>query len=364
MPNPEFQHFKDGNVTYDVSEAVARGHIEVLITAVNGIHDIRYYDGTLAYYDRTLDTPAWVEIETGSGGIVELTAQQFSQLTEEEKNANVIYIITDGLDGGTGELTGIFTGTHQAWNLLTDNEKAIYSLVFFTDDYESATITFTGATSESNGVAGIVPAPQIADRDKFLKGDGTWAAASGGFILDDVPTENSNNTVKSGGVYSELSAINTSLSNKYGTDDTAETDIDDADYFPFYDSSATAKRKSLWSNIKSVLKTYFDTLYATTTTVTNKHKVTRKTVNTSSWSTDTTSQSGSTLYKKSIALSNVYVDCPSVEISTSSGTGLPTTAQQTAYDLLQYVTVDGTTMYLYASAIPSDTFYIQIEGVD
>ena len=53
-------------------------------------------------------------------------------------------------------------------------------------------------------------------------------------------------------------------SNKaYLTDDTAETTIDNADYFPFYDSSATNKRKTLWSNIKSVLKTYFDTLYAT-----------------------------------------------------------------------------------------------------
>lgn len=98
--------------------------------------------------------------------------------------------------------------------------------------------------------------------------------------------------------------------------------------------------------------------------ITNKHKLTRKTVNTSSWTADTSSQSGTTLYKKSISLSHVYVDSPSVDISTSSGSGLPTTAQQTAYDLLQYVTVDGTTMYLYASEIPTDTFYIQIEGVD
>lgn len=98
--------------------------------------------------------------------------------------------------------------------------------------------------------------------------------------------------------------------------------------------------------------------------ITNKHKLTRKTVDTSSWTADTTSQSGSTLYKKSISLSHVYVNSPSVDISTSSGSGLPTTAQQDAYDLLQYVTVDGTTMYLYASAIPSTTFYIGIEGVD
>ena len=107
-----------------------------------------------------------------------------------------------------------------------------------------------------------------------------------------------------------------------------------------------------------------DSISNTNTAITNKHKLTRKTVNTSSWTADTSSQSGTTLYKKSISLTHVYVDSPSVDISTSSGTGLPTTAQQTAYDLLQYVTVDGTTMYLYASEIPTDTFYIQIEGVD
>ena len=32
----------------------------------------------------------------------------------------------------------------------------------------------TGATSSANGVAGLVPAPLIADRNKYLKGDGTW----------------------------------------------------------------------------------------------------------------------------------------------------------------------------------------------
>ena len=49
--------------------------------------------------------------------------------------------------------------------------------------------------------------------------------------------------------------------NYYSPSDTAETTIDDADYFPYYDTSATAKRKSLWSNIKSVLKTYFVSLF-------------------------------------------------------------------------------------------------------
>ena len=31
-----------------------------------------------------------------------------------------------------------------------------------------------GATAEEKGEAGTVPAPEITDKDKFLKGDGTW----------------------------------------------------------------------------------------------------------------------------------------------------------------------------------------------
>lgn len=66
---------------------------------------------------------------------------------------------------------------------------------------------------------------------------------------------------KASGQRSTGSAVIPDISNCYQTTDTAETTIDDADYFPFYDTSATAKRKSLWSNIKSVLKTYFDAIY-------------------------------------------------------------------------------------------------------
>ena len=69
--------------------------------------------------------------------------------------------------------------------------------------------------------------------------------------------------------YKKSGARATGTADYYSPNDTAETTIDDADYFPYYDSSATAKRKSLWSNIKSVLKTYFDTLYQTTLTFDN-----------------------------------------------------------------------------------------------
>lgn len=94
------------------------------------------------------------------------------------------------------------------------------------------------------------------------------------------------------------------------------------------------------------------------------NKVTNFAVSLTGWTSDTTSQSGTTLYKKQISLNHVYVESPTVDIG-SSGV-LPTVAQQESYNLLQYCTVDDTVpcLYLYASAIPTTSFYINVEGVD
>ena len=43
-------------------------------------------------------------------------------------------------------------------------------------------IAFVGATSESNGTAGYVPAPGQGNQDLFFKGDGTWAAPTNTWI--------------------------------------------------------------------------------------------------------------------------------------------------------------------------------------
>lgn len=150
-------------------------------------------------------------------------------------------------------------------------------------------------------------------------------------------------------VSSQMQTLETSLGNKVNTSDIANN------------LTTTTTGKVLDATQGKALN---DSISATNTAITNKHKVTSVQVSTSGWTSDTTSQSGSTLYKKSISLSHVYVDSPSVDIGAASGSALPTTAQQTAYDLLQYVTVDGTTMYLYGSDIPTDAYYINVEGVD
>lgn len=62
---------------------------------------------------------------------------------------------------------------------------------------------------------------------------------------------------KASGARATGTAVIPDISNCYETTDTAESTIDDADYFPFYDSSASAKRKTLWSNIISKINALF-----------------------------------------------------------------------------------------------------------
>ena len=186
---------------------------------------------------------------------------------------------------------------------------------------------------------------------------GSYADLSNTPTLGTAAAKNSTNTIssgstdliESGSVYSLKQTLETAIADKLGTSDIANN------------LTTTTAGKVLDATQGKALN---DSISATNTAITNKHKVTSVQVTTSGWTADSTSQSGSTLYKKSISLSHVYVDSPSVDIGAASGSALPTTAQQTAYDLLQYVTVNGTTMYLYASAVPSTTFYIGIEGVD
>ena len=48
------------------------------------------------------------------------------------------------------------------------------------DEISTSKTDFEGATSSADGAAGQVPAPSAGDNEKFLRGDGTWAAVAGG----------------------------------------------------------------------------------------------------------------------------------------------------------------------------------------
>ena len=187
------------------------------------------------------------------------------------------------------------------------------------------------------------------------------------------------------GLYNSITGNATAIAKAYKKDDTTDTAIASDDYVPFYDTSAQTMKKITKANLDADKQDATDNNLATTnktvvgainevntnlgskantTDVNNKHKVTRLSVSTSGWTSNTTSQSGTTLSKKSVALNHVYVESPSVDIGASGV--LPTAAQQEAYNLLQYVTCDSAIpcLYLYASDIPTTAFYINVEGVD
>lgn len=206
--------------------------------------------------------------------------------------------------------------------------------IYYTD---GTTWTYTVTNGQSGSDSG-----DMNEADYDPNGD---VKAAGGIIaylvdnyqdklnFDSTPTENSDNPVTSDGIF-------TALESKINTNDIVNN------------LTETTPGKVLDATQGKALN--------------DKHKVTSKQVDTSGWAADTTSQSGSTLYKKTISLNHVYVDSPSVDIGAASGSVLPTTAQQTAYDLLLYVTTDSAIpcLYLYASAVPTDAFYINVEGVD
>lgn len=53
----------------------------------------------------------------------------------------------------------------------------------------------TGATAAADGAAGLVPAPQAGDQQKFLRGDGTWVTVNIPTFDEDIFSINNPNTV-------------------------------------------------------------------------------------------------------------------------------------------------------------------------
>jgi len=62
---------------------------------------------------------------------------------------------------------------------------------------------YQGATASSNGISGLVPAAKIADRNKYLKGDGTWAELT-------LPSDYVGATSSANGVHGLVPAANSS----------------------------------------------------------------------------------------------------------------------------------------------------------
>lgn len=86
------------------------------------------------------------------------------------------YTAGDGIDI-TNDVISVDTETIQPKLTAGSNVTIDNNTISATDTTYSS---FTGTDGTTAGTTGLVPAPAITDADKFLKSDGTWAAAGGG----------------------------------------------------------------------------------------------------------------------------------------------------------------------------------------
>ena len=122
------------------------------------------------------------------------TKQQFAQITKEN---DVLYFVYDSNDSTTGELwlgnkqigdggvdslSSLISGEAQDGNLLVYDAVSQDWVQMSPDE---AIRTMSGATSDTVGQSGFVPAPKAGDQDKFLKGDGTWSEVPSNIVSVD-----------------------------------------------------------------------------------------------------------------------------------------------------------------------------------
>lgn len=100
---------------------------------------------------------------------------------------DIIYSIPSGGGGGGGGTNNYndLLNKPKINNVILSGELSLSELGIYNP------VVMTGATSSADGAAGYAPKPLIADKDKFLKGDGTWAdPASGGSNITNLYTNN------------------------------------------------------------------------------------------------------------------------------------------------------------------------------
>lgn len=120
-------------------------------------------DGTISATDTTYTAGTNVDI---TNGVISATDTTYTAGTNVTIDANNVISASD---------TTYSAGT----NVQINN-----GVISATDTTYSA---FGGATAGADGSSGLVPQPLIADKDKFLKGDGTWDTIQpGASALDDL----------------------------------------------------------------------------------------------------------------------------------------------------------------------------------
>ena len=115
------------------------------------------------------DTYSWLNLATIADQTVSITGAGITIVTGTYPNFTVTSTEVDG--SVTNEKISAHTYTASS-GLLRITENGI--------NYDATIPVMTGATAGAPGVRGLVPTPAAGQQNSFLRGDGTWAAVTGG----------------------------------------------------------------------------------------------------------------------------------------------------------------------------------------
>ena len=114
---------------------------------------------------------------------------EFTFTADDEQNIHIGFDFLDLKDNvnftatirnlrvNIAKVTAIYCKVGNTWEKYEGGETyTAGSNIDITNNVISAPV-MTGATADANGASGTVPQPLIADKDKVLKGDGTWGTA-------------------------------------------------------------------------------------------------------------------------------------------------------------------------------------------
>ena len=111
----------------------------------------------------------------------------------KQKNPDTLYFIAEnGAQSGKlylgnkligGSVTGA-TSLSELVDIFLDNNLSVNNILVYEgnrwtnkdirDVFEISIGTMVGATDKTNGVTGLVPAPQVGQQDAYLRGNGEW----------------------------------------------------------------------------------------------------------------------------------------------------------------------------------------------
>lgn len=176
--------------------------------------DAQYSSGTTFPYSSTYDSYAYIRNGIGETLASEIlqsdTQKHFHTITftasavnklqfflSSKDNVSTTLSITDLIIDGDIQFVGEieeFYNKHQSKWLKYNRVKEVKidGTSVVTDDIANIN-TMTGATSSTDGAKGLVPQPTIADKEKYLRGDGTWQDAQGASAVSDLTDVNLNN---------------------------------------------------------------------------------------------------------------------------------------------------------------------------